>query len=386
MSDLRGDLDAALRTAEPGPAPIEAVMQRGRRIQVRRRAAVIAGTMAVAVAAAVGYPVASRLAAGPAPAQPALVTDTPPSRGAPPGMIALGQVGSTQWQVSVDKPGGRGKAGLPQCFDIVLDPGTATKAGWDASTPLSGSVLDNGGSTNCDLRYPGKQAPVALEGTGGNSMYVMAGGVAADVRYLVLRLADGQVITSVPRAAYGGRFVAFAAPISDGVVSATAYTDDGQPVTTVPFAAPGGLPFFGLWAAPGQALPRVDTVVLGSGAGKGQNWSVTAYGGPWGTCVTSASGPFGSSTDCRGAEPTTALTVLGFAGSGGSMPFDVYGFAPLAATRLEAALADGRNVSVRVLDVGNQKLWSFTLAEAQPVRRLTAYSAAGRPLGSASLP
>jgi hypothetical protein len=391
MSDLRADLDAALRTAEPSPAPIEAAIARGRRIQARRRAMVIAAAIAVVAAVAVGYPAASRLAAGPPPAQSAppqlaLVTDAPPSRGTPPGTIAMGQVGSTEWQVSVDKPGGSGPGGRPQCFDIALDPGAATKTGWDASTPLSGSVLDNGGSTNCDLQYPGSQAPVALEGTGGNSMYVMAGGVAADVRYLVLHLADGQVIKSIPHAAYGERFLAYAAPISDRVVTATAYTDDGQPVTAVPFVLPGGLPFFGLWAAPGQALPRVATVLLGSGVAKRQNWSVVAYGGPWGACVTSASGPDGSSTDCRGAEPTTALTVLGFGDSGGSMPFDVYGFAPQAATRLELALADGRNLDVRVLAAGNQKLWSFTLTKGQPVSHLTAYSAAGHLLGSTSLP
>jgi hypothetical protein len=390
MSDLREDLDAALRTPEPSPAPVETVIQRGRRIQARRRTTVIAGTIAVVATVAVGYPAASRLAS-PTPAQPAnrqlaVVTDAPPSQGTPPGTIAMGQVGSTEWQVSVDKPGGSANAGLPQCFDIALDPGAATKTGWDASTPLSGSVLDNGGSTNCDLQYPGTQAPVALEGTGGDSMYVMAGGVAADVRYLVLHLADGQVIKSIPHAAFGGRFLAYAAPISDRVVTATAYTNDGQPMTAVPFVLPGGLPFFGLWAVPGQALPRVATVVLGSGVAKRQNWSVTAYGGPWGTCVTSDSGPDGSSTDCGGAERATALTVLGFGDSGGSMPFDVYGFAPLAATRLEASLADGRKVDVPMVAVGNQKLWTFTLVKGQPVQRLTAYSAAGGLLGSTSLP
>jgi hypothetical protein len=260
MSDLREDLDAALRTVEPGQAPVDAVIRRGRRIRAGRRVAAIAAATLVALAVAVGYPLASRLGAGPAaqPAdrQPVLVTDMPPSPGAPAGMIAVGQVGSTAWQVSVDKPDGHGKSGLPRCFDIALDPGVASRNGWFASTPISGSVLANGGSTNCDLQYPGQQAPAALEGSRGNSFYVMAGGVAANVQYIVIRLADGQVLKAIPHAAYGGRFVAYAAPITDRVVSATAYTEEGQLNSAVPFAPPAGVPYFGLSAASGHALPR----------------------------------------------------------------------------------------------------------------------------------
>jgi hypothetical protein len=391
MSDLREDLDAALRTVKTGQAPVESVIRRGRRIRAGRRVAAIAGTVAVALAVTLGYPAASHRAAGPAPAQPAdrepvLITDLPPSSGAPAGTIAVGRVGSTQWQVSVDKPDEGGRTGLPRCFGVALDPGAASKNGWGASTPLSGSVLDNGGSTDCDLRYPGQQVPVALEGTGGGSMYVMAGGVAADVQYLVLQLADGQLVKPIPHAAYGGRFVAYAAPASDRVVRATAYLGDGQLVSAVPFTLRGGLPYFGLWTAPGQPLPRTATVVLGSGTANGQRWSVTAYEGPWGTCVVSASGPDGSSTACGSAERTTTLSVLGLGGSGGSMPYDVNGFAPSAATRLAVTLTGGHSLDVPVLAVGNEKLWSFTLARGQAVKRLTAYSAAGIPVGSASLP
>jgi hypothetical protein len=384
MSDLREDLNAALRTVEAGQAPVNAVIRRGRRMRVRRRVAAIGTAIAVAVAVVVGYPAASHRAAGPAPAQPAdrqpiAITDTPPSSGAPAGVIAVGQVGTTAWQVSVDKPDGPGKAGPPQCFAVALDPG--------GSTPLSASVLDNGGSTNCDLEYPDQQAPVAFEPAGGNAIYVMAGGVAANVQYLVIQLADGQVVKPIPRAAYGRRFVAYAAPISDRIVSATAHTDDGQFVSAVPFIPPAGVPFFGLWAAPGQSLPRTATVVLGSGMASGRRWSVTAYEGPWGTCVvTSASGPSNSSTACRSTERTTALTVLEFGDSRGSMPFDVNGFAPPAATRLAVSLRDGHSFQVPVMAVGNERLWSFTLPERQAVRRLTAYNAAGQSIGSTSLP
>jgi hypothetical protein len=393
VSDLREDLDAALRTLQPGQAPFDAVIRRGRRIRARRWVVAIAGTAAVAVAVAMGYPAMSNRAAGPRPAQPASrqparITDMPGPAGAPAGLIARGQVGTTQWQVSVDKPAGQGKAGPPRCFDVALTPGVASKAGWYASTPLSGSVLDNGGFSDCDLRYPGQQAPAALEGTGGNSIYVMAGGVAASVRYLVIKLASGQVVKAIPHPAYGLRFVAYAAPISDRVVGATAYTDDGQLMSAVPFIPPaGGVPVFGLWAAPGQPLPPAATIVLSSGIASGRRWSVTAYEGPWGTCVVAAaSGLGGSSTACRNRERTTALSVLGRGDSGGTMPFEVSGFAPPAATRLEVTLTHGRRLGVPVLAVGNERLWAFTLADGQAASGLTAYNAAGQPVGSASVP
>jgi hypothetical protein len=384
MSDLREDLSAALRTVEPGQAPVNAVIRRGHRIRVRRRVAAIGTAIAVAVAVVVGYPAVSHRAAGPAPTQPAdrrpaPITDTPPSSGAPAGVIAVGQVGTTAWQVSVNKPDGPGRTGPPQCFAVALDPG--------GSTPLSASVLDNGGSTNCDLKYPVQQAPVALEGTGGNAIYVMAGGVAANVQYLVIQLADGQVVKPIPHAAYGRRFVAYAAPTRDRVVSATAYTGNGQLMRAVPFIQPGGVPVFGLWAAPGQTLPRTATVMLGSGMASGRRWSVTAYAGPWGTCVvTSASGLDGSSTSCRSAERVTALTVLGSGNSGGSKPVQVNGFAPPAATRLAVALTDGHSLQVPVTTVGNEKLWTFTLGTGESVNGLTAYDAAGHSIGSTSLP
>jgi len=384
MSDLREDLDAALRTVEPGQAPVDAAIRSGRRIRARRRGTAIATAIGVVVTIAVGYPAVSHRAAAPAPTQPTdrrpvLITDTPPPAGAPAGVIAVGQVGITTWQVSADKSDGSGQAGRPQCFDVALDPG--------GSTPLSGSVLDNGGSTDCDLRYPGQGDPVTLEGTGGNALYVMAGGVAANVQYVVVHLAGGQVVTMIPHAAYGRRFVAYAAPASDRVLSATLRTDGGQLLATRPFIQPDGVPVFGLWATPGRAQPPTATVVLDSGRADGGSWSVTAYEGPWGTCVvTAASGPGGSSTACRATVRGTSLAVLGFDESVGSMPSEVAGFAPLAATHIAVTLTNGTSFQVPVMAVGNERLWSFSLAAGQGVRRLTARDSAGHSLGSTTLP
>jgi hypothetical protein len=81
--ELRQRLDAALGTITPRPAPVGAVLRRGRTVRTRRRVAVGA---CVAVAAAVGLSVPAwlhRHAAAPSPVP--LVTVVPPSRTPPPG-------------------------------------------------------------------------------------------------------------------------------------------------------------------------------------------------------------------------------------------------------------------------------------------------------------
>ena len=67
MSDLHEDLNTALAAVEPGAAPVEAAMLTGRKIRNRRRAGLLAGAVAVVVAAVVGVPALTRQEALPAP-------------------------------------------------------------------------------------------------------------------------------------------------------------------------------------------------------------------------------------------------------------------------------------------------------------------------------
>ena len=67
MSDLHEDLTTALAAVEPGAAPVEAAMLTGRKIKNRRRAGLLAGAVAVVVAAVVGVPALTRQEALPAP-------------------------------------------------------------------------------------------------------------------------------------------------------------------------------------------------------------------------------------------------------------------------------------------------------------------------------
>ncbi|HEY0934832.1 MAG TPA: hypothetical protein VGD91_13945, partial [Trebonia sp.] len=59
MNELHEDLDRALRAVTFNEAPVERTRRDGRRLRTRRRVAVLAGAVAVAVVA-VGVPVLGR--------------------------------------------------------------------------------------------------------------------------------------------------------------------------------------------------------------------------------------------------------------------------------------------------------------------------------------
>ena len=67
MTELKDDLDRALRSVTFGEAPVERAIRDGRRLRNRRRLTVLAGAVAI-VAVAAGYPALTRNAATAPPA------------------------------------------------------------------------------------------------------------------------------------------------------------------------------------------------------------------------------------------------------------------------------------------------------------------------------
>jgi len=67
VSDLNERLDHAFRTIEPGPAPVEAAMDHGKKIRNRRRAPALAGAVAVIAGAVAFVPALTHYQALPAP-------------------------------------------------------------------------------------------------------------------------------------------------------------------------------------------------------------------------------------------------------------------------------------------------------------------------------
>ena len=377
MSDLRTELDAALRTVVPGEAPVEAAMRRGRRLRLRRRAGAVAGAVAVAVFVTVGYPALTRQSAPASPEQHQriAVTDEPARPGSPPGAVAHGKVGGASWEADVDNPNvtgssGQGNTALPQCYSA-----RGSIRGADGTVHSSGLSV-----SGCGLTYPTGETPVVFTGTESATNGVAIGAVAPDVTYLTLRLSDGQELKLIPVTAYGARLVAYVVPLSNPVVGAKAVLANGQYLVAVPFNQPGKTASFGLWALPGAHVPPTDSVVLTIGTAP-DIWSqkVTAYEGPWGTCwVIGRADP-----SCVPAGGLKDTSIIGHSGDGLAM----WGSAADNIGRILVTLEGGASVlEVPRAQVGDERLWAFTLFKGQKAVSLKGYDSFGKLIWTGKLP
>jgi hypothetical protein len=231
-----------------------------------------------------------------------------------------------------------------------------------------------------DPGQPSAAAPISFEGEGSDGspvpFNITFGEVWKDVVSARVELSDGTILTLHPAEVDGSRYVAFASPESMQVDSVTAYSRSGAIATAIPFEPPGGLlPSFEVWLRPGQALPARLTGTFGSGTAQGKPWRVTAYLGPWGTCLT-----VGHDVDCLGSQrPAT-----GWAGASDSW---VVGTAAGSVSYVVITLKDGSTVRADATAIGRQKFWGVPLSSSQQAdSRWTAYDAAGQPVASGSVP
>jgi hypothetical protein len=398
MSDLREDLDRALRALPVSPAPVERARRDGRRLRTRRRAAVLAGAVAVAAVVA-GYPALARsVASGPVPSaqqtakpaqtqhtlpngDPVITVGTPGTTEGPDGLtdktgiVAQGTVGTNRWRVSVTVPGSPDwvPADGP-CYVISL----TAQLGLDSEgcgelSPPSATTLNS-------------KNPATFNSDSGNTATAVFGQVSSDVTYLIVTYTDGQQLKLLPVTVTGQRYVAWVASLRMVIASVvvhlgTPYADSGQVASTTPFYQPGGIPMFGRWQQPGQTAPPRDSAVIGSGVSDGHAWKATAYEGPWGTCVIPAQG----STECTALARLTTTAVLGGSGPAGT-PVAAWGSAAPGVTTVRIALSDGTSATAHPVGVGNEHLFAFWLAKNVSPNRWTAYNAAGQQVGSGPAP
>jgi hypothetical protein len=360
VSDLHEGLDAALRAITPHEAPVEAAMRQGRRRRTRRRIAAVAGVAAVAVFAAVGYPALTRPSAGPAPTQyqHGKVTVTPPAPGSPDnGLIALGTIGTRRWHVSVDPA-----PSLGQCITGQVGP-----------DHLQGGCYQSG-----LLDAPTDGSPAMLQGNSTGGYTLAIGGVTANVTYLVATLADGQQLKLTPVTSHGHRYVGYVLPDGLRVAAVTAYLRNGQELIAIPFDHPGfAIPQLVRWASPGKPEPRTATAEIGSGTVNSRHWTITAYAGPWGTCVEADNGSL--------CWAVTGFPGTGIVGALGDTTVYTIGSAAASVAQVQLTLTDGTSSVVAVKPVGSDRLWAFALAKGQHLERWTAYDAAGNQVATGTV-
>jgi hypothetical protein len=398
MSDLREDLDRALRALPVGEAPVERARRDGRRLRTRRRAAVLAGAVAVAAVVA-GYPALARsVASGPVPSaqqtakpaqtqrtlpngDPVITVGTPGTTEGPDGLtdktgiVAQGTVGTNRWRVTETVPGSPNwDPAAGPCYTVSLTAALGLDGeGCGALPPPSATMLNS-------------KSPVIFNSDGGDTAALVIGQVSSDVTYLIVTFTDGQQLKLLPVTVTGQRYVAWVAPVHMHIASVavhlgTPYADSGQVASITPFYQPGAVPLFGRWQLPGQTAPPRDSEVIGSGTSDGHAWKATAYEGPWGTCVIPAPG----STECTAQAQLTTTAVLGGWGPNDT-PVPGWGSAARGVTTVRIALSDGTTATAHPVGVGNEDLFAFWLAKNVTPKSWTAYNAAGQQVGSGTVP
>lgn len=392
MTELRDDLDRALRSVTTGEAPVQRAMRDGRRLRSRRRLAVLAGAMAIAAVAAAS-PSLAHLDAAPAlpatnhtamPTGPAardpIVTDQPPAPGAASGTIAQGTVGGVKWTLVFSK---NTRPVKETCYTAF----TGLTVSGPASTPYD-QLTQNCAPAADGLVVVSGSDPAGLTGSicdvgPAGPEQIMLGAVAPDVAYFTLTFSDGQQLKLIPVAWQGQRYIAWVAPAALTVASLTAHlggpnADNGQTMTAVPFESDGQVPVFGLWLTPGQAVPPRASGVIGHGTAGGSAWSASASVGPWGTCFIPAPSDF----FCVPLD-LTGTAVLG--GWGGNPPGPAFGSAAPGVARLRITLSNGKSVQVTPVSVGTERLFAFWIGVGVSPTGWTAYDGAGQVTGTGSI-
>jgi hypothetical protein len=397
MTDLRDDLDRALRAVTTGEAPVQRAMRDGRRLRNRRRLAVLASALAVAAVAAVSPSLARGTAAPalPATSHPAtllpsvtrtppvdpVVTNQPPDPGAASGTVAQGLIGGHRWAVvlagSDRTPQGQAYA----CYTAYV----ARTAGGQASGPDAHIYQDCASAADGLVVVPGTDpaglaAILTSMGPDGTTEQVVLGAVAADVDYFALTFADGQQLKLVPVSWHGHRYVAWIVPADMTIARLTAHlggpnSDNGQVTTAVPFQQADAAPQFGLWFTPGQAVPPRASGIIGYGTPGGPTWTASAYEGPWGTCFLPELGR----ASCVWSTRLAGTELLGV---GGNPPAAAFGSAAPGVAYLRVSLSNGTTAQATPVSVGNEQLFALWPGVGVSATGWTAYDAAGRVLNA----
>jgi hypothetical protein len=364
--DLRRVLHGTLQAVPPSPAPVEAIIRRGKRIRLRRAGAA-AGTLGlagiVAVAALALYGASGT--ASPAAAAPGSVV--------PGGVIAHGTVHGHSWRLTAQDIADPGYTCVPA---ITLN---GTDADPVYPDPDSGAVVALGPS---------------LPGVGFGFVQV-----PADVGAIVV---DGD--TSVPAVtvvACGMRYhvAGFAYSLARTLqVTVANRPSDWPAVFTMPVVSiqPPGKTTTpenpGLWVNTTSALAPADSGALDSGTlPGGQGWNIKLQFGLGGDCYefnelsslgTSQMGYCGPVSTPDGPETIMALP-LGFTDtSTGATGYAVQVSPGTAALR--ATLSNGSSEMAAFCVVDGRKYAAFVVPDPFELTKLTWFDAAGKVMASTS--
>jgi hypothetical protein len=355
-------IGTALEEVVPSPAPVAAVIRRGKRVRIRRRAVVGAGLAAVAIAAVFGPGLVRdvRGSAPPSVVKQPQVTVSPVGRANRHGVIANGAINGRPWTIRLRKMG----------KDLCLGASGGPSMGCQRSRDFS----------------PG-EAPVTFEGAGGGDRYYLAGPVSARVSRVSVVLSDGAVLRLEPVRFGSLRWVGVMLPTRVGLAEVIAYSAGREIAHAIPFQGThGAMPSIVGWLRPGQrGLARISKLV-GSGVSAGRHWSVTMHAGPWGYCTIVRVAGRGASQGCWPSASVVGGVRMSSSGgpvAGSPLPWWSVGQVPRSVTYLTFVISDGHTVRVPAVPVGRERIYSLVLgAKGLRVLRWAAHDAAGHTISS----
>jgi hypothetical protein len=364
--ELHSRIGAALDEFTPPPAPVQAVIRKGRGFRLRRRAGALAGLAAAVALIAAGPSLAHAWGRNsPMPSSHRhKVTVGRVGPQAPHGLIATGTIDSEPWSIMVRQTGQR--------LCIVPSDGIGQGCQQADSVPVSGP------------------SPVTFLGGGDSRRYYLAGPVATRVTRVSIRLTNGVVLRLWPVRYGTRRWVGVELPGTPRIARATAYAGTREIAYAVPFDDGQVLPSLLGWLRPGQREPATVTWPVGSGVSDGWRWSASVHDGPWGRCSEMRVAHQATDLGCSspGASAGVMLSSPGGRIGGRLYPRWWLGQVEASIRYLRFALSDGSTMRVDAAPGGTRRFYAVVLS--RPSLRIVSWAgfdAAGqRVSGGTGLP
>ena len=356
---IAGQLGTDIGRVEPGSAPVDAVIRRGKVIKAKRRAMAGSG-LAVAVVLGVGFPLAFS------------------------GHRAEVPSAGVGHRVTVDAPHKDDKG-------VTVFSGSIDGHAWNAPV----EVLHQGGGSACIMSFgncasglPVTTDPAAVSassGTGQPDQYTVD--FRADVNRVEVELQNGQTLLLDSMPVSDHRVALFELPGGMHVSRITAYGAGGKEVGfAIPFQQPGGASVAVTWDAPGATPDLAEaSAQIASGVTPGmtgeEKWSVTAYVGPYGQCVVQSASQDGAVSRCvkRDEKPSMSLSFTHVKANG--MPYWLQSEIDTSVDHLDVAFSDGATKHLTPTRVAGHAFVGLVVPVGLEVESVTTFDSAGRQLG-----
>jgi hypothetical protein len=377
---LRQRLREETSQIENGPAPVDAILRRGRAIRARRRGAAVSCVAVIAVAVAVTASVQALSPAGKlAPSTPVghpsrhKVTLNVPDPRAPGGVFASGIADGRPWRLAARNVTGP----APRCLPAVMLNGQ----NGDLLNIPAGAGLIVGNWAFWNDASSQQRTGVAFAELGSR------------VTSLSVTLRDGSRFAvrpvSVTLCGQQFRLAGFGYPAS-GVRTIAAYRGDQATVSYSPprgtFSPASPLPA-GTWDNT-AAASNAASGLIGAGTVRGTPWRLRVTLGGDGECFEvafRAGGAPGSASICRpiGMPPAgVSLITLPYNTGGSGILLWYMGTVSERTVYLRASLSDGTTARLVPMVVAGRKYFALATAKGVIARRLTLYDGTGHAFAS----